>query len=368
MTTRSGEPSSNASESLCSIITAERSCDPIGHALDIPRGLLIETPKPWSAEVHKSPNLPPGVSDLLTGYYRSRLEAYYEGGVELMAERGYNQAFVLIAPDKEYSVQGCTRLIEYEKPELPFSNYKRREWLVPTTMASLLVEAAITGQVVPEELSQYEVSGDDQRDIIVCTQGNIDTCCAKFGFPVYRSLRCAVDEADHAVRVWQATHFQYHRYAPVALDLPDGVNWGRITSETASALVNREGPIERVRNLYMGWSGAGENPFAQVAEREAMLREGWDWLLYERQIASIVESDDGNAAEVEIAFNSTDNTRSGRYCVTVQVTGSVELPQGCFHPDLSSEVKKYEVVDSQLDVTSVSRGADVQPDVSRQWL
>lgn len=58
----------------------------------------------------------------------------------------------------------------------------------------------------------------------VCTNGQRDLCCARFGLPVYRELRQRFDN-----RVWQATHLGGHRFAPNVLVLPGGLLYGRVT-------------------------------------------------------------------------------------------------------------------------------------------
>ena len=42
-----------------------------------------------------------------------------------------------------------------------------------------------------------------------------DTCCGTLGYPLYSQLRGLADSTGGALRVWQATHFQFHRFAPV---------------------------------------------------------------------------------------------------------------------------------------------------------
>ncbi len=57
----------------------------------------------------------------------------------------------------------------------------------------------------------------------VCTNGQRDLCCARFGLPVYTSLRERVGD-----RAWQVSHLGGHRFAPNVLVLPQGVLYGRV--------------------------------------------------------------------------------------------------------------------------------------------
>ena len=57
----------------------------------------------------------------------------------------------------------------------------------------------------------------------VCTNGQRDLCCARYGLPVYAELRNLVGE-----RAWQTTHVGGHRFAPNVLTLPQGAIYGRV--------------------------------------------------------------------------------------------------------------------------------------------
>jgi hypothetical protein len=57
----------------------------------------------------------------------------------------------------------------------------------------------------------------------VCTNGQRDLCCARFGLRTYAALRERVTE-----RAWQITHLGGHRFAPNVLVFPGGVLYGRV--------------------------------------------------------------------------------------------------------------------------------------------
>ena len=57
----------------------------------------------------------------------------------------------------------------------------------------------------------------------VCTNGQRDLCCARYGLPTYARLRESVGE-----RAWQTTHVGGHRFAPNVLALPQGALYGRV--------------------------------------------------------------------------------------------------------------------------------------------
>ena len=66
----------------------------------------------------------------------------------------------------------------------------------------------------------------------VCTNGQRDLCCARFGLPVYTGLRQTVAE-----RAWQVTHLGGHRFAPNVLVLPAGLLYGRINPDELADFV-----------------------------------------------------------------------------------------------------------------------------------
>lgn len=93
----------------------------------------------------------------------------------------------------------------------------------------------------------------------VCTNGQRDVCCARFGLPVYAGLRDRVGR-----RAWQVTHLGGHRFAPNVLALPQGAVYGRVTEASLDAFV---AAVEDHRLSFEHLRGrAWYTPFAQAAE------------------------------------------------------------------------------------------------------
>jgi len=67
----------------------------------------------------------------------------------------------------------------------------------------------------------------------VCTNGQRDVCCARFGLPTYAALRERVGS-----RVWQTTHVGGHRFAPNVLALPQAALYGRVQVNDVDAFVD----------------------------------------------------------------------------------------------------------------------------------
>ena len=72
------------------------------------------------------------------------------------------------------------------------------------------------------------LEGDDYERkeplVIVCTNGERDVCCGKFGKPVY--LEAAA--GPHGRNVWQTNHIGGHRFAATFVCLPHGICYGRV--------------------------------------------------------------------------------------------------------------------------------------------
>jgi hypothetical protein len=99
--------------------------------------------------------------------------------------------------------------------------------------------------------------------LLVCTNGARDACCARLGRPV-----AAAAAREFRGQVWEAIHTSGHRFAPTTVLLPSGSLHGRVLD--AGPLLAAETAGELVLTGYRGrsvWSGEG-----QVAE-EAVRRE-----------------------------------------------------------------------------------------------
>ena len=72
----------------------------------------------------------------------------------------------------------------------------------------------------------------DAPQYFVCTNGQRDLCCARYGLPAYRELRTLVGG-----RAWQTTHVGGHRFAPNVVVLPQGVLYGRVRPEDVPEFV-----------------------------------------------------------------------------------------------------------------------------------
>ncbi|MCY3623528.1 MAG: hypothetical protein OXH68_17700 [Gammaproteobacteria bacterium] len=98
-----------------------------------------------------------------------------------------------------------------------------------------------------------------QAHYFVCTNGQRDLCCARYGLPAYAQLRALAGN-----RTWQTTHLGGHRFAPNVLVLPQGAIYGRVFPDEVADFVETIETGALSRNHLRGRSAY--SPEAQVAE------------------------------------------------------------------------------------------------------
>jgi hypothetical protein len=283
---------------LCSLVSEASGEDPIGSAWATDHYLLVELALPWGPNVLEGKQVPAGFGDLI-------LEAW---------DQGARWGLIGIAPDDVYSVPGMTRVIDFRLPAAPFRRFERDEYLFPpeALVPSLRV---LSKAAKPLELNAFRQPPPDTRDLLVCTHGAVDACCAKFGYPIFRHLRRLAADAPAPVRVWRCTHFGGHRFAATLLDMPEGRYWGRLTPEHLTHLMHRDVPAANLRGCYRGWA-ALPHPLQQIAEGEVFVRGDWTWTE-----CTVTPSDPPplNAIEASISFAYDHPHRGERGEIAVDV-------------------------------------------------
>jgi hypothetical protein len=313
----------------CNALALERGLHPAGHADSFAEDLLLlEAPLPWRRELYQVAGaLPQQAIDL----YALWLQRYQAG-------LPYNHRAVLLAPDPHYSQPGYRRVLFYTRPQGAFAEFPLSEYLVPEAEAGALVWALYKDR---ERLATFEryrrpttaAGGRARRDILVCTHGTVDVACARFGYPLYRHLRDYYAGDD--LRVWRASHFGGHVFAPTLIDLPTGHFWAYVMKPQAQRIVQRSGDVADLAGHLRGWAGLATD-YEQAADCALWQREGWAWFDCARQgqILAQTESESGEsasgepvsgepaAATVRIAY-TPPNGAAGAYTAHVAVTHTV---------------------------------------------
>lgn len=187
-----------------------------------------------------------------------------------------------------------------------------RSWLLsgaigaPEDLLTLDWQAAADGDrdAVVASLPQLASS---PPQLLVCTNGTRDTCCARLGRPI-----AAAASGHFPDQVWEVTHTSGHRFAPTTVLLPSGSLHGRVLD--ATPLLEAESAGDLVLAGYRGrsaWPPAG-----QVAEEHV------------RRTAGVTGLDDLEVMPVDSDWRvSHRDGRVWRVAVTTYTDG--ERPESC---------------------------------------
>ncbi|MCT7990146.1 sucrase ferredoxin [Laspinema olomoucense] len=277
--------------------------DLIGTADTAPIYVFLECPPPWTMEIWNSPAL----SEELKRDYLQFWQAVHDNKL--------NVRFGFIYGNRPGNT---TKILIFRKPLGFASGYQKQEFNVSNLEATLPIlqtnllgglqkpapsRVGLYGQSLPTQ-AQIEnpllIPGVDinpavpgPKDILICTHGSYDKCCARYGNIFYRqALETVKNLSLNQVRIWQCTHFGGHRFAPTAIAFPEGRFYGRLTPESLTAILTRQGDIDVLDPVYRGWSLL-PHP-AQIWERELLHRLGWDWFNYSVN-CQILEQDEENS-------------------------------------------------------------------------
>ena len=208
---------------------AEESCqaneDPIGRASNHRYYVLIASPPPWTFY--------PLDSKCITSKLQALRSAIDEGAWSLRLVFIYNA---------NYYKLGQTRLIIYYQTEESFSGYSKKEYILSDINDVVpIIERCIRN----ETLEEFEDINIQPRIFLVCTHGNHDKCCSKYGNPFYRqAITTLKDLLLSNTRVWQGSHFGGHRFTPTMIDLPEGRYYGRLDQKSFTTIFKRAGDIQ----------------------------------------------------------------------------------------------------------------------------
>ncbi|PNW52060.1 UNVERIFIED_CONTAM: hypothetical protein BEN50_10600, partial [Euhalothece sp. KZN 001] len=151
--------------------------------------------------------------------------------------------------------------------------YQKSEYQVNDLVESpAIIEAHLAGHPITENVVETNT-----RDLLVCTHGSHDQCCARYGKPFFYAANQLITELSLSdqVRVWEASHFGGHRFAPTVIDFPSGRYYGGIEPSILRNILQNTGEYQGFEKMYRGWGILPET--AQVLEQKLILQWGWDW-------------------------------------------------------------------------------------------
>lgn len=292
---------------FCSDYSRQAGEDIIGSATNEQTYILVECPPPWTSEAFNSRWVPENLQILIKEVKRNKLPI----------------KFLLIANNLSHKVDSTSLLI-YQRKEGLSNGYRKQEF----QLANIEQVAAVVKKWLRGGFSDYDAQTSVTRDILICTHGSHDRCCARYGNPFYFNATSIVSnlELDN-VRIWKSSHFGGHRFAPTAIDFPEGRYYGALDQESFKSILSRTGDITLLKKVYRGW-GILPNPI-QVLERELILRHGWNWFNYKVAGEIIQQNLDKNIILAELNVEKPD----GLYCYQTKLvkdeTQSVKLRASC---------------------------------------
>ena len=302
---------------MCAVFSEANGEDPCGSAPLWEHCLIVEIPTPWEHEVMDSLAFPVGLADVFEQRPDVRLQ--------------------VIQPDDTYSVDGHSRVMLFSRPAGPVQEMARREYLVPSDRLLEVVTTVLGGG--SGVLAEWEQHNDGMRDLLVCTHGSRDICCASIGQPTYMELHSRYSNSH--TRVWRLSHTGGHRLAPNVIDMPSGRYWSRLTPSRAKQVAAHSGDVTELYDSYRGWPAIA-SPGAQMAEREAFMREGWDWIGRRVESEVLETSEDGLEEQVALRSMESDVVVTS-YRAVVRQSGVVQSIE-CLSDTLAKDYPQYELV------------------------
>ena len=271
---------------FCADHSREIQEDVIGSATNHQTYILVECPTPWVSEAFNSKWVPDNLRILVADVKRAKLSIH----------------FLLIANDETHREEKTTLLI-YQQEKGSSNGYRKQEFKLPNIeQVAGVVRKWLTGVSVDDE-----IASNTTRDILVCTHGSHDQCCAKYGNPFYFHAQNTIFDLQlNHLRIWRSSHFGGHRFAPTAIDFPQGRYYGVLDQDTFKSILTQTGDIECLNKVYRGW-GILPNPL-QILERELMLRLGWDWFNYKVTGKILEKSLDNQTILGELSFEQPSGT------------------------------------------------------------
>lgn len=314
---------------FCAEASYQAGESPIGMASTHWYYVLIECPLPWPHQAAEAKPIPENLR-------------------ELMGELRQTQQSVrfLFIYNKALTLNQGSRVILLSRPQSRTQGYYKYESQVRylTKVAPLIRSYVANGTITDLEDSS------STRDILICTHGTHDKCCGKYGKAFYQEA-CEVAASCENVRIWQSSHFGGHRFAPTAIDFPQGRYYGFLDRTLFKAILQRSGDIRCLDQIYRGW-GILPGP-VQALEKKLAFVHGWDWFNYQVAGRILESKEDGNLQTVELEYESPDGTVAVCHAeVVVDPAQTLELYGSC-KASQPTRFTKYAI--QNYEVTEVTK-------------
>ncbi|MEC4818931.1 MAG: sucrase ferredoxin [Scytonema sp. PMC 1069.18] len=270
---------------FCSDNSRQSGEEIIGSATNYQTYILVECPPPWTSEAFSSRWVPENLQMLVKQIKKDKLPI----------------VVLLIANNSSHKAEKTNLLIYQRKEGLSQGYHKQEFQLENIEQAATIIKKWLRGGFCDR------IETSPIRDILICTHGSHDRCCARYGNPFFfHAIASVANLGLDNVRIWKSSHFGGHRFAPTAIDFPEGRYYGTLDQESFQTILTRTGDIESLSKVYRGW-GILPNPI-QVLERELILRHGWDWFNYKVEGKILNQNLDENLVLGEVTFEKPDGS------------------------------------------------------------
>lgn len=179
---------------LCSLDSLEANEEMYGTATTVETWLVLEYNGRWSGDAFRDSRIPETVKAVIKRY----LETFPNSRLQLVKkqEPGGDGIKLFIAHSRE---------IDPILREITLGGYE-----------DLLDEDIVA--IIKDRGSELK-----EPIFLICTNGEHDKCCGKFGMPVYVEAAAGM----YGQETWQTTHIGGHRFASTFVCLPHGLYYGR---------------------------------------------------------------------------------------------------------------------------------------------
>lgn len=266
--------------------------DPIGTATLIDTYVLLECPQPWANLAWDSKWIPAPLKEAVT-----QLQAQHPRTRCLLINQEqtrFRRHKSLIIYQRQSITQSTSQSTSQSNAFV--GRFNRYEFTIKRSEDAIV----ILQDFFAKRFSTRFITRPTQ-DILVCTHGSHDQCCARYGNPFYTQAKRVVRSIDGDIQVWRCSHFGGHRFAPTAITFPDGRNYARLDSSSLKSILSRSGAIELIKPIYRGSTLIPVE--LQVLERSLLLRFGWDWMKtgisYKTSLLNEADPNAGKLAQIK---------------------------------------------------------------------
>lgn len=183
--------------------------------------VLIEYPFPWGVKALQDSDLSAAIKAHLTGIVKTTPRA----------------RLLFIKRDRK-PVDGLTVFVVHCREHKPTTTRLRindYEQLLDIDLA-----------LITSRADSSEAGDSDHPLYLVCTHGRRDKCCAKFGYPLYKSL------SNTSAAVWQSSHVGGDRFAANLVCFPHGLFYAHMTEESGRLCLEEYESGRLVLDKYRG--------------------------------------------------------------------------------------------------------------------